>query len=340
MNERVNIFDIAKEAGVSIATVSRVMAGSDKVRPATRDKVMRIVQKYNFSPSMIAAGLSKRKSRTLGMILPLIDNPFYTQMWISAQREAARERYTMILYQVERGTLLTQEFIDELIGRRLDGFVITDDITDESSKASVAECVRQLLRYMPVVAVTPSKSAFDCPTFSSDLAGAMRMSIRHLARLGHERIAMLGGNQIGDVPNTREFSYLSEMRELGLAKHIYPFTRGESPSEGELAVNRLLTQLAVDRAPTALVVFNDITALGAIKQLKKMGYRLPDDMAIVSCDNLFFAPYTEPPLTSVDLKVEDTVSRAIQLLAHAGGPLAPFEQTFAPILVVRESCGA
>ena len=339
MNERVNIFDIAKEAGVSIATVSRVISGSPNVRGATRDKVMRIVSKYNFKPNRIATGLSKKKSHTIGIVLPGIQNPFYTKMWIAAQQEALRQDYTIILYQVSRGDILNQSFIDDLIGKRLDGVVFTDDITSEQSQASVLDCFTQLQQYMPVVMITPSKCDLSCPCLSSDLAGATRMAIRHLMRLGHTRIALIGGNQDNAMENTREWGYLSEVAAQNLSP--YPFTTGDTPPEGETCVNKLLTPLSIKERPTALICFNDMIALGAIKQLQRMGYKLPDDMAIVSCDNQFFAPYTNPPLTTVDLRIEDTARQAVHLLTHAEAePLTEFHQLFEPTLIVRESCGA
>lgn len=341
MNEHVNIFDIAKEAGVSIATVSRVISGSASVRPATREKVLSIVQKYNFKPNMLATGLSKRKSHTLGMVLPLIDNPFYTKLCIAAQQEAQRMDYSVMLYQMERGALLTQGFMDALIGKRLDGLVFSGDVTNELSLPSAIECIAQIKQYMPVVLINAQNIETNSPCLCSDLQGSMQMALRHLTRLGHTRIAALGGNHNAQVPRTRESAYLDEMRRMGFEEWIYPATEGDTAADGELCVAKLLASLGGRQPPTALVTFNDLVAMGALKQLKKQGYQLPRDMAVVSCDNQFFAPYTDPPLTTVDLRIEDTGRQAISLLTHAKDkPLDAFTQVFEPTLIVRESCGS
>lgn len=341
MGERVNIFDIAREAGVSIATVSRVVAGSAQVRPATREKVMRIVEKYNFKPSMVATGLSQRTSHTLGMVLPLIDNPFYTQLCLAAQVEAQNMGYSLMLYQVERDTPRGQSFVDMLIGKRLDGMVISGDIISDATYPFISECIAQVRQYMPVVVINPWAMQVQCPCLLSDLDGSMRLAIRHLVRLGHRRIAMIGGNPGSDNPDTREFAYGDEMRRQGLERYIYPLTAGESPTDGELCVFNLLSTAEPGCAPTALVAFNDLLALGAIKQLKRMGLSVPRDMAVVGCDNQFFAPYVDPPLTTVNLRIEDAARNAVRLLAGAQREeLGVFQKTFEPELIVRDSCGA
>jgi DNA-binding LacI/PurR family transcriptional regulator len=341
MNGRVNIFDIAKEAGVSIATVSRVISGSANVRADTRDKVMRVVNKYHFKPNMIATGLNKRQSRTLGLVLPMADNPFYSKLYIAALQEAQGLGYSIMPYYLARGTMLDQSFVDVLIGKRLDGVVFSGDIATDSSFQSLVLCIRQVQRYMPVMAINPDGGEPRCLTLRSDLAGAIRLALGHLARLGHERIALIGGNGAVRNEHTREYAYQEEMNRLGLGQHIYPYSMGETPSDGEACVARLFSMLGERQRPTALACFNDWMALGAIKQLKRQGLTLPGDIAIAGCDNLFFAPYTDPPLTTVDLRIEDTARIAVQLLVQAQTePLEPFAQVFEPTLVVRESCGA
>ncbi len=336
MSDRKTIFDIAEEAGVSIATVSRVMAGSEKVRPTTRDKVMDIIQKHNFKPSMIASGLSKRKSHTIGMVMPLIENPYYAKLCVAAQQEAQRSDISMQLYQMARGTMFTQAFVDLLIGKRMDGLILSGDIASESNNESVMDLMRQVKPYMPLVMIMPLWAHDECVCLTSDLSGGFRMAIRHLIRLGHERIAMVGGTGPTENPGTREYAYVDELTGRGLP--VYPFTTGETPADGELCVLKLLSGLEGQERPTALVCFNDLVAMGALRQLKRMGIEVPEGMAVVGCDNLFFAGYTEPGLTTVDFGIEETARLAVRVLMD--GDAVVFRKVFEPTLVVRDSCGA
>lgn len=336
MSERMTIFDIAKEAGVSIATVSRVMAGSDKVRPQTRDKVMDIIQKHNFKPSMIASGLSKRKSHTIGMVTPLIANPYYTKLCLAAQQEAQRSDYSVQLYQLARGTIFTQSFVDLLIGKRMDGLILSGDIASEENNESVMDLMRQVKQYMPLVMIMPLWQHDECVCLASDLAGGFKMALRHLVRLGHKRIAMLGETGPTGNPDTREQAYVDEMTELGMP--LYPFTTGETAADGELCVLKLFGGLEGRARPTALVCFNDLVAMGAMRQLRGMGIAIPSEMAVVGCDNLFFAGYMEPGLTSVDFGIEETARLAVRVLMDED-PVV-FRKVFEPTLVVRDSCGA
>lgn len=340
MGEHVNIFDIASEAGVSIATVSRVMSGRGNVKPETRDKVMAVVQKYNFKPNMMATGLSKRKSHTIGMVMPLVENPYYTRLYMAAQKEARRFDYQIMLHQFERGSILDQSFADLLIGKRHDGLIISGDISTEMNTQSVTSCISQVREYMPIVLINPNFETENCVVLRNGIGDGMRMAVQHMARLGHRRIALLGGDGNTNVINSREYAYMDELSRLGL-EDWYPLTVGQTHDEGETCALRLMAQLGRRQPPSAVIAFNDMVALGALKQLKKLGIRIPDDMALVSCDNLFFAPYTDPPLTSIDLQIEDLGRLAVHVLAKGDAQgTNSFEQMFEPTLVVRESCGS
>jgi DNA-binding LacI/PurR family transcriptional regulator len=338
MSEHTTIFDIAREAGVSIATVSRVISGGAPVRAETRERVLAVVAKYNFRPSLVATGLSRKKTHTLGIIIPLIENPFYSKMCVALQLEAERLTHSTLLFQVPRGTMLTQDFMDQLIARRLDGVIFSGDVTDDASSDAAVEGMLQLRRQMPLVAINLREACHGLPCLMLGLASCSALAIRHLRKLGHRRIALIGGVGSAQLTNTREQGYLDEMEKLGEAP--YPMTVGESAPEGEACVTSLLAQLGGRARPTALMAFNDLVALGALRQLKRIGIRVPEDIALVGCDNQFFAPYADPPLTTLDLHIEETSRLAMSLLVSAQtANLDGFEQHFEPTLIVRESCG-
>ena len=182
----------------------------------------------------------------------------------------------------------------------------------------------------------------DCICIHSDLVSCSRLPVRHLHALGHRRIAFIGGSMQLRDSSMRGENFLRELRELNLPDDpAYHVDCGYSAESGEGAVLRMLSVLDRKRWPTAIIAFNDLMALGAVKQLKHMGLHLPQDMAIIGCDNQFFCPYVDPPLTSIDLHPEELGGSAVrELLSAKGASYAKFNLMREATLIVRESCGA
>ncbi len=340
MTSRSNIFDIANEAGVSIATVSRVMSGQPNVRPVTKDKVLAVARKHGYRPNLLATGLAQRKHKAIGVVLPLIDNPFYSKLYIKIHQEAEALGYTVTLFQIRRGSYSLNAMMDDLIGLRLSGIILSGDTMNEDSYSQDSELVAELSQNMPVVLInTPLPTSLPC--LSTSLAEGARLAVRHLNRLGHKRIALLGGINTPTYENTREYGYLDEMRRLGLEEYIYPFSAGESLFEGSMCITRMLSTYSKDKLPTAIFAFNDLVAMGAMRQLQKEGYRLPEDMAIVGCDNQPVSAYLNPALTTIDLHIEEIGCAAVNLLINTDRQQETgFSQSIQPTLIIRESCGA
>lgn len=342
MNKRITIYDIAKEAGVSTATVTRVMSGQTNVRPATRDRVQQVIDLHGFTPSAIARDLENGNNKTLGIIMPSVTSPYFAQLFSAAEDEARRNGYSVLLYQLPANQEIENEVVNELIRRRLEGAFFVGGIW-EACKPGLRAALSRLNQYMPIVAICPPIAGLDCICLYNDLISCVRHAVRHLHVLGHRRIAFIGGSfQVGGS-GARGQGFLEELRDLGLPDiPAYHLEGGFDAESGERSVQRLLSSLPKEQLPTALVAFNDLVALGAIKQLKLMGLKLPDDMAIIGCDNQFFCPYTDPPLTSIDLYPDEHARSAIRELLMS--KQSTVRQSFTIVrdatLVVRESCGA
>ncbi len=339
--KRVTIYDIAKEAGVSTATVTRVMAGHASVRPATRAKVQRVIDNYGYTPSAIAQDLENGQNKTIGIILPEVINPYFAQLFAAADDEARHNGYSVWLYQLPSDESIERTVVDELIRRRLEGAFFAGGIW-ETDRPGMTEALHRLGKYMPIVAICPPRADLACICLYNDLVSCVSHAVRHLHTLGHQRIAFIGGSTQVGGSGARGHGFLEELRALGLPDDpAYHHEGGFDAESGERAVLRLLSGLERRRWPTALVAFNDLVALGAMKQLKQMGLKLPEDMAIIGCDNQFFCPYTDPPLTSMDLHPEEHARSAIrELLSAKENHTKPFTLMRDATLVVRESCGA
>ncbi len=341
MEKKITIYDVAKEAGVSTATVTRVVTGQSNVRALTREKVQQVIDKYGYAPSAIARGLENGQNKTIGIILPEIVNPYFAQLFSAAEEEAQRSGYSVWLRQIPSDAPIDDAVVDEMISRRLNGAFFVGGIL-EASRPGLINALKRLGQYMPIVAICPPQANLNCICLYNDLASCMRHAVQHLHMLGHRRIAFVGGSLQEGGSGARGQGFLEELRILGLPDNpAYHHENGFDTESGERAVLRLLSSLDKKVWPTAMIAFNDLVALGAMKQLKQMGLTLPQDMAIIGCDNQFFCPYTDPPLTSMDLHPLEHAKSAIrELLAAQENNTQPFSLMRDSTLVVRESCGA
>ena len=338
-NGKVTIYDIAREAGVSAATVTRVLNGSASVREETRRKVQQVIDAHGYAPSSVAQDLGSGNTKTIGVILPSIRNPYYAALVSAADDEAHRNGYSLWLYQLQGGGEITSQVVESLIARRLSGAFFIGSF-DDVDRPDLRELLARLGKYMPIVAICPPRENLGFICMHNNLDGAVRQAVRHLYLLGHRRFAMIGGAVNLADSGMRALSFLDELRVLGLPDPPeYGHLGGGAPNDGEREILRLMTATPEEARPSAILCYNDLVALGALHQLRRMDYRIPEDIAIIGCDNQFFCPYTAPPLTSIDMQTEEHARSAIREL------LATRENHSAIIvrdatLIIRESCGA
>ncbi|MDR3052087.1 MAG: LacI family transcriptional regulator [Oscillospiraceae bacterium] len=338
--ETKTILDIAREAGVSPATVSRVLSGHPNVSAKTSAKVQTVVDKYRFKPNSIARGLLQKHSKALGIIMPDIKHPYYASVFSAAQEEARRHGYVVQLYRLAYNAMITDDFANQLIERRLDGVMLCGGFIESTGLSGLPAVLTRLQQYMPIVTICPPIPGLSCINIYADLAAGLRKLVRHLYNLGHRRIAFIGATAETRSMGEREQGFTDEMLHLGLDPIMQP-ENIHTPAMGEQAVLKLLSAAPPAEWPTALAVVNDLMALGVLRQLHAMGLRLPEDMAVVGCDNQFFSAFTSPPLTTLDVYSEEHGAAAMrQLLQAQETHAAPFTQTRDPTLIVRESCGA
>jgi DNA-binding LacI/PurR family transcriptional regulator len=338
----ITIFDIAREAEVSIATVSRALGEAPNPRSKKQRKVIEIAKKYNFRPSIVAGGLNRGKTKLLGVILPEIAHPFYCEIFSVAEAEARAAGCSIVFHRRADSAEGYQAFLDTLIRQRLDGLLLAGGLVENARGPSKLQFLDHLRHYMPVVLLGQAVEGFACACVTVDLAEGARISVRHLHALGHRRIMLLGGEPIYRSSGARETGYLDEMARLGLPVEKEPrHEGGYMPIDGEAGVLKLLQRLPKALWPTAILAVNDLVALGAIHQLARMGLRVPEDMAVVGCDNQFFGAYLTPPLTTLDLGTVESARLAMRYLLDppelGGEPMVHWKQ---PQLIVRESCGA
>jgi len=334
------IYDVAAACGVSIATVSRVMTGHPNVSAKTRARVLAAINSHGYRPSLNAQTLEWGASRILGIVSPPLTNPYFSAIYHGAAEEAQKNDYLLLHQSLGPDERIGSQAVERFIAQRLDGLLFIKGPVPAGRDQLVAE-LALLQKYMPVIALSPPIEGFDCIYLYNDLAGAMRQAIRHLQALGHRRIAFTGGSSEISDSGIRGKIFLEEIKAHNLpAEARYPHEAGYTPEAGELTVLKMLSGLERFAWPTALIAINDLVALGALRQLHRMGLRVPDDIAIIGCDNQFFSAFTTPPLTTIDLQAIEHARTAVQVLLGEQKQIVPhFTQVREATLIVRESCG-
>ncbi len=343
MNEKhPTIVDVAEQAGVSIATVSRALSGGP-VSAASRQKVEQAMEALNYQPGSARAAAKRETEKCIAAVLSSQTSPYYAAMCEGITAEAARSGYKLVVLSYPEGTgcqTVTNDLLDmQPVGALLAGFAVESSPGQEVTRA----CLRRIQQAMPLVAIGPPIEGIECARLTSDPSQCIRKAMAHLTMLGHRKIAFVGGDRSARFSVIRENAYYEERKRLGCVENpMYVMLTGCNPQAGELGVSILLGNLARADYPTAIVAINDMVALGALRELQRSGLQVPRDMALVGCDNAFFAPYLTPSLTTVDLHPYEHGRSAMAeliLSINAGHPIS-FNQTYESSLIVRESCGA
>ena len=337
MEKASTIHDVAKRAGVSIATVSRVMSGGSASASA-RERVEQAIQELDYKTSG-----GKQTSRVIAMVLSPQTSPYYASMCEGATSEAIRAGYLPMIYSYP-DTTPTERIVEDLLeqkpaGALLAGFSVEHSYAQEQTRA----CLTRIQQAMPLVAIGPPIEGIECARLTSDPSQCVRKSMAHLVMLGHRRIAFIGGDRAARFSVIRENAYHEEVERYDCVQRSdYVVQTGCTAPAGELAINILLGSLPKSDYPTAIFAINDLVALGAIAQLHRHGLTIPDDMAIVGCDNAFFAPHLTPSLTTVDLhpRAHGRSAMAELIASIQENRVISFNNTAECSLVIRESCGA
>ena len=175
------------------------------------------------------------------------------------------------------------------------GAVLVGAPMEQGSTDEIRRRLNRIAQRMPIVTIGPRVEGVSCVNITSDLSVSVRKSIAHLVALGHRRIAFIGGSGGMRSSSARRRAYFEEMERLGLPTDRQISTEaGFTPQGGELSVNRLFSEANPGDRPTAIIAINDLVALGALRQLQRMGLRVPEDVALIGCDNQFFTPYLNP----------------------------------------------
>lgn len=336
------IYDVAQLAGVSIATVSRAMSGGS-ISAKSRRKVEEAIAALNYHPSALHAHTLKKRRGTLALVVGDLDNPYCAELCRGAEDEAQRNGYALQLYCHSPEFITNEQMIQRILTHRPNGIALNGGLVEDGPPEQILDNLTRLQSEMPVVTIGPRIEGMPCINIASDSGEAVRKGMAHLINLGHKNIAFIGGRRDVRFSEARTNAYYKAMAQIGVpAQDCLVYPTGFKPQSGEIGVSKLLASLDGKPLPTAILCINDVCALGAMRQLQRAGLRIPEDIALIGCDNLFFGQYLNPPLTTIDLRAAERGRSAMLELVHAlsGGDSILFDHKLECSLIVRESCGA
>jgi DNA-binding LacI/PurR family transcriptional regulator len=329
------IYDIARAAGVTAATVSHVLSGKKPVSEATRQKVMKYIDELGYRPNLLARGLITRSTRTIGLIVPIISNPFYAEVIDAAERIAHRAGFRIMATNTQDDTLLGQEILEDLHARRVDGIIVMGG----SGGLSIPAINTLISHGFPMLScIWDEETERIAPNVSFDYLAGGRLVAEHLLALGHRRIGIIahGVAEKGPQHHLRVSGCLEALAEAGYPFDATLLTYGDSSLQsGKDAALQLLARLD---PPTAIFATNDLMAIGALSAAWERGLHIPRDLSVVGFDNIELTTYTTPPITTVIIDRVALMEKSVEmLLALIEGKHVDVPPTLKPVLAVRGS---
>lgn len=329
----VTIRDVARAAGVSIATVSRVLNDAARVTDETRDRVRTVVERMGYSPHGGARSLITRRTRTLGVLLPELAGEFFAEFLRGIDETAKRHGFLTLVTSARREAHEIAAAVANMRGR-VDGFLaVSPSVAARATLAEVAE------RY-PTVLVSAGTDVGAFAALAVDNFQGAASMMKHLLALGHRRITFLRG-PIGQVDASER---LHAVREVANWFEECQLTELMGEFRMDTAYEVVSTVLRTGPRPDAIFAANDTMAIGALAAIRDAGLTVPDDVSVAGFDELPVTKYLSPPLTTVRMPIfelgERAALRLIETLRSGATQVPPQHDTLAAELVIRRSCGS
>ncbi len=325
--------DVARQAGVSTATVSRVLNGRTNVKPEVRAKVVEAIEALKYRPSRVARRLRTKSTHVIGLIISDIQNLFFTSVTRGIEDVASRNGYSLILCNTDEDLDRERVCLEVMHDENVAGIIL--------ASASETGHDPELLGGIPVVALDRLIKDVPLDAVLVDNVGGAKKAVSHLLSLGHRRIGLITGQQELTTGRERREGYEQAMAEFSVA--IDPaLTRLADFRRVDDSRRQALDLLTLPDRPTALFTANTLITLGTLTAIQELGLRVPDDIALAAFDDIPWATLLNPPLTAVPQPTYELGKTAAEmLLARIADPGRPPTHIRLELqLVVRESCGA
>lgn len=334
--EQASIKDVARIAGVSIATVSRCINDPGCVREVTREKVQSAILETGYSPNTLAQSFRRGKTHVIMVVLPSVGDPFFTGVMRGIRSVASGQGYSILINETQFNTMTADEIGAMVVSRQVDGIVLLASLSPFGTEILSSNSQRAL----PIV--------IGCETISPELAGfpgvhienetAAREATGYLLKMGHRKIAFIRGQETSLLTRDREKGYRSRMHEAGIPVPEGWVVEGNLTIDGAMqATGRLLDH---PQRPTAIFCANDEMAMGCMHAVKTAGLKIPGDISIMGFDDTRYAAIVDPPLTTIRQPAEEIGERVMHRLLHeieTGRSLTADAEIVSHKLIIRRS---
>ncbi len=326
----VSIKDIARAAGVSHSTVSRALADSPLVKEQTRERIKQLAQEMGYTPHALARSLVTRRTQTVGVVVTTIADPFVSEIVRGLEETGQNHGYTIILCNSNAEPRRELAAVKALREKRVDGIIVT--------ASRIGDLYLPLLEDfgVPIVLINNQQTGQYVYSIGTDDVRGGQIATEYLLSLGHTRIAYIASPNNVNSSQARMNGYRAALESRGIA--FDPALVAEGDGRPAAAMHAVEHLFARGVRPTAIFCYNDMTAIGAMRALKQMGLRVPEDISIVGYDDIPIVEYLNPPLTTIRQRKYDMGCMAMDMLLRLlNGATDVQDITIEPTLVIRES---
>lgn len=314
--KKLTIIDIAKLANVSSATVSRIINNTGRVNIEKRNRVLKVIEEYNYKPNQIAKSLQSSKSNIVGFIVPHINSPYYAQVFYETERIAQKQGYTLMLCNSDSDKGLETDILNAFISTNVRAIVFMggrlDDITCEKKYMRELE---NLNKTVPIISCVDVPD-LDCIQIYHEQEESSNKLLEHLSSRGYKDVALMGGHSNIRTTIKRREDIINNADKYGISIRSNIIDSDYSVEGGNIAMK---TMLQSDTLPQAIICINDLVATGALSEAYKNNLKVPKDIAIVGYDNLDISQYIYPGVTTIASNYKEyskAIVHAIQNVDH------------------------
>lgn len=302
------IYDVAKKAGVSIATVSKVVNNTGRISEKTRKKVIDIINTMDYQPSSVAAALTGKKTFTIGVIVPDIVNPFFAEVARALENKARETGYAIILCSTDYKSKREQEYLDLLLKKQVDGVIMATEPNDMEPFRKLNE------RNVPLLLFSVDPYSLVSNVVTTDNVRGGYIAGHYLLQKGHRRLAIIAekNRQSGRARLSGFLQALSE-EKLELAEE-YMINSRSTIQEAKAAARRLLS---LSERPTAVFTATDLIAIILINEARKVGLKIPEDISVIGFDNTIYAEIADPGLTTIAQPIKELANQSFHQLLQS-----------------------
>lgn len=308
----VSIKEVARMAGVSIATVSRCVNNPEKVTEKTRLKVQKAILETGYSPNTLAQSFRRGRTNLVMVVLPSIGDPFFTDVMRGIRTAAKAKGYSVVIEETQFNTMTADEIGAMLVSKQTDGIILLASMSPFGTEILSAKSRRRLPIVIGCETISPELAEF--PSVHIDNVAAAKEATNYLISQGHRHIAMIHGQASSLLTKDREYGYRAAMKQARLTIEEGWVVEGELSIEGAIRATRKL--LNHQHRPTAIFCANDEMAIGCLHAVKSAGLRVPDDISVMGFDDIRYAEVADPPLTTIGQPAEEIGERVMYRLCR------------------------